>query len=580
MTSSLKTGTHLSSERDPLKEDFRNFLWLVWRHLNLPEPTPVQYDIARFLQWGPKRQIISAFRGVGKSWITSAYVLWLLYCNPQLNILVVSASKTRSDDFSTFTLRLIHEMEILAHLRPGPDQRESKVSFDVGPAQASHAPSVKSMGITGQITGSRADVIIADDIEVANNSDTQLKRDKLSEQIKEFDAILKPDSPVGRIIFLGTPQTEQSIYIVLTDRGYVMRIWPAEYPSEEGRAKYGARLAPSLSDQLDSSPELAGAPTDPRRFTAEDLAERKLSYGRSGFALQFMLDTSLSDSDRYPLKVSDLIVMGLNPRKAPSDVIWSTSPELIINDLPNVAMSGDRFYRPMHISDDWIEYEGSVMFIDPSGRGKDETSWAVVKMLHGRLFVTSAGGYRGDGYSDANLKKLLRIAKDQAVNLILVEPNFGDGMFAQLLRAHSQVIYPVSIEDADWSRVQKEQRIIDTLEPIMNQHRLVVCSSVIDQDYQSTIGYGAEDEPRFRLIYQMTRVTRDKGALVHDDRLDALAGAVRYWLDMMARNTDKAETQRRQDLIDMELAKFMDNALGAGNWKHQGNTWLSNYAVR
>ena len=231
MKQDKKAGTSLSTQRDPLKEDFRNFLWLVWRHLNLPEPTPVQYDIARFLQWGPKRAIISAFRGVGKSWITSAYVLWLLYCNPQLNILVISASKTRSDDFSTFTLRLIHEMEILSHLRPGPEQRESKVSFDVGPAQASHAPSVKSMGITGQITGSRADVIIADDIEVANNSDTQLKRDKLSEQIKEFDAILKPDSPVGRVIFLGTPQTEQSLYnILFSERGYVMRIWPAEYP--------------------------------------------------------------------------------------------------------------------------------------------------------------------------------------------------------------------------------------------------------------------------------------------------------------------------------------------------------------
>ena len=347
-------------------------------------------------------------------------------------------------------------------------------------------------------------------------------------------------------------------------------------PSEATRIKYGPRLAPMIADYLESNPDAEGDPTDPRRFTSVDLNERKLSYGRSGFALQFMLDTSLSDSDKFPLKVSDLIVMGLNPRKAPSEVIWSAAPNLIDNELPNVAMAGDRFYHPMFISQDWIDYEGSVMFIDPSGRGKDETSYVVVKLLFGRLFVTSAGGYKGDGYSDENLRKLLNIAKSQSVNLILVEPNFGDGMFAQLLRAQAKVIYPCTIEDAEWSKVQKEQRIIDTLEPVMNQHRLIICSSVIEDDYNSTIGYGSEDEARYRLLYQMTRITRDKGALVHDDRLDALAGAVRYWLDYMARNSSEAEQERKADLIDQELEKFMQNALGS-NWGNSGPNWTSNY---
>jgi hypothetical protein len=179
---------------DPLRgpHGFKNFLWLVWQHLNLPEPFPVQYEIADYLQHGPKRLIIQAFRGVGKSWITSAFVCWLLYCDPQLNILVVSASKSRADDFSTFTMRLIEEMPLLAHLRPKEGQRSSKIAFDVGPAQADHAASVKSAGITGQITGSRADVIIADDIEVPNNSETQAMREKLLHQVKEFDSIIKP----------------------------------------------------------------------------------------------------------------------------------------------------------------------------------------------------------------------------------------------------------------------------------------------------------------------------------------------------------------------------------------------------
>ncbi|MDX1059914.1 phage terminase large subunit [Sinorhizobium medicae] len=434
----LKSGTTLSGA-DPLL-DFRNFLYLVWLHLNLTKPTKVQYDIAHYLQHGPKRMVIEAFRGVGKSWVTSAFVCWLLYCNPQLNILVISASKQRSDDFSTFTMRLIFEMDILAHLRPAPDQRCSKVSFDVGPARASHAPSVKSLGITSQIAGSRADVLIADDVEVPNNSDTHLKREKLSEQIKEFDAVLKPG---GRIIYLGTPQSEQSIYNLLPDRGYQVRIWTARYPDPERQAKYGARLAPMLVRELDRDPDIVGRPTDPERFTAEDLDERELSYGRSGFSLQFMLDTSLSDEDKYPLKLSDLIVMGLNPGKGPAEVVWSSAPDLTYEQLPMVGLPGDRYYRPMFISKDWVDWEGSVMFVDPSGRGKDETSWAIVKMLHGILFATKINAKRGDGYSDETLLTILRDAKEQKVNLILVEPNFGDGMFAQLLRAKSQVHYPV-----------------------------------------------------------------------------------------------------------------------------------------
>jgi hypothetical protein len=166
------TSLGIPIAKDPLS-DFRKFLFVIWKHLNLTDPTPVQYDIAYNLQHGDMRMIIQAFRGVGKSWITSAYVVWLLYVKPRLNILVVSASKSRSGDFTTFTLRLINEMDILAHPRPKTDQRQSKISFDVAPAAAFHATSVKSVGISGQLTRSRADVIVADDIEVPNNSMTQ-----------------------------------------------------------------------------------------------------------------------------------------------------------------------------------------------------------------------------------------------------------------------------------------------------------------------------------------------------------------------------------------------------------------------
>lgn len=553
---------------DQLK-DFRNFLWLVWKHLNLPEPTPVQYDIADYLQNGPKRSVVEAFRGVGKSYVTSAFVVHQLLLNPDIKVLVVSASKNRADDFSTFTQRLIWDMPILQHLIPKEGQRQSKIAFDVAPAQASHSPSVKSVGITGQLAGSRADIIIADDVEIPNNSATQMMREKLSESVKEFDAVLKPD---GRIIYLGTPQTEMSLYEQLPDRGYEVRIWPARFPLEKIRAKYGNRLAPMIEDKLDRDPKLEGKPTDPQRFSDEDLLERELSYGRSGFSLQFMLDTSLSDQDRYPLKLSDLIVMDLNPDKAPEKLIWGNNPINKVTDVPVVGLNGDFYFGPQQTVGDWIDYTGSVMAIDPSGRGADELGYAVVKMLNGQLFVTAAGGLQG-GYKNDVLQALAVIAKNQKVNYVIIESNFGDGMFTELFKPIINKVHPVTLEEVRHSQ-QKEKRIIDTLEPVMNQHKLVVDRKIINEDYKTIQSYAAEKATRYSLFYQMTRITKDRGSLSHDDRLDALSIAVNYWVEQMAADAERNMNDRRTQLLHQALEEFVDGVTDRNKKSRQPLRWF------
>jgi hypothetical protein len=548
------TSLGIPIAKDPLS-DFRKFLFVIWKHLNLPDPTPVQYDIAYNLQHGDKRMIIQAFRGVGKSWITSAYVVWLLYMNPQLNILVVSASKSRSDDFTTFTLRLISEMDILAHLRPKTDQRQSKISFDVAPAAASHAPSVKSVGISGQLAGSRADVIVADDIEVPNNSMTQGMRDKLSEAVKEFDAILKPE---GRIIYLGTPQNQESLYNKLPDRGYKVSIWPARYPNTDQTVGYGYKLARLISNAIAADDTIVGEPTDPARFSDFDLLEREASYGRSGFALQFMLDTRLSDAERYPLKVSDLIIMDIPTQEAPEKVSWSSDSQYIVEELPNVAFNGDHYHKPMFMSSEFVEYTGSVMSIDPSGRGKDETGYAVVKMLNGYLYVRRCGGIAG-GYSEEALQKLAVIAKEEQVNEIIVESNFGDGMFNQLFMPVLNKVHPVTMGEVRHNK-QKERRIIDVLEPVMNQHRLVMDKKVIQKDFDSCQHLPPEQALRYQLMYQLTRLTADRGALTNDDRLDALAMACQYWVDAMAQDVEQRMGVRREEMMVAELDRLRDAA--------------------
>ena len=536
---------------EEMKEDFKKFLCFVWAFLGLPEPTPVQYEIADYLQHGPRRQIIEGFRGVGKSWITSAFVIWSLWVDPQLKFLVVSASKSRSDDFSTFTLRLINEIPMLQHLIPKPDQRESKISFDVGPAKAAHAPSVKSVGVFGQMTGSRAHHIIADDVEVASNSATQDAREKLVKTVLEFEAIIVPE--IGRVTFLGTPQTEESVYNVMREKGYNIKIWPARYP--KNIAVYQGGLAESILVALEKNPRLVGSTTDPKRFSDMDLAEREAAYGKSGFALQFMLDTSLSDAEKYPLKTGDLIVSNISTEMASITYQFGSGPEQVCQNLKNVGFTGDRWYRPMFIDkQNWRPFEGSVLAIDPSGRGNDELAYCVLKQLHGKLFLLEMRGLKG-GYSDENLELLAKRAKAHKVNRILYESNFGDGMFGKILTPIMARVHPCTIEEVRHS-IQKEKRIIDTLEPVMNSHRLIVDETVIEEDLKQV-----EQDQNYSLFYQMTRLTKERGALKHDDRIDVLAMAVHYFVESMARDERKAEQSYHDREFEKELKVFMKHVV-------------------
>jgi len=552
---------------NPIKDDFRNFLYVIWKHLGLPNPTPVQYDFAYNLQHGNLRQVLEAYRGAGKSWITSAFVLWLLLNDPDLSVLVVSASKGRSDDFTTFTLRLILEVPMLQHLIPKRNQRQSKVSFDVGPSSAKHAPSVKSVGITGQLAGSRADVIIADDVEVPNNSLTQTMRDKLSEAIKEFDAILKPGDQ-SRIFYLGTPQTEMSIYNLLPERGYSVKVWPARVPTEDKLDKYEGRLAEFIYKMIEDGAE-AGTPVDPLRFDDLDLMAREASYGRSGFALQFMLDTSLSDAERYPLKLSDLIIMDVDTDTAPTNLVWGSGKDQVIEDLPNVGFTGDRFHSPIFISESWTPYDGALLTIDPSGRGGDETGYAITKMLHGRIYLVEAGGLRG-GYDKTTLQTLANIAAKHKVNEVLIESNFGDGMFSELFRPVLKKVWSCTVDEVR-HHTMKEARIIDTLEPVMNQHKLVVNRSLISEDYQSTADYATERAAHYQLLHQLTRITNERGALVHDDRLEAVYMGVAYWVERVGVDEEQLKEDFKEQELMAELEKFMENNLGAA---HSEPSWV------
>lgn len=551
------------------KADFRNFLWMVWRHLSLPVPTPNQYAIAHFMQHGPRRRMVKAFRGVGKSYIASAFALWWLDRDPTDNVIIYSAAKQRADAFTTFMLKLVDEMPELAHLRPKEGQRRSMIAFDIGLAPPMHTPSVLSTGIFGSATGHRGGLIIPDDVEVPNNSETVTMREKLEGRTREWDAILKPN---GQIVALGTDQTEDTIYKELPARGFTVFVVPARYPDPALQDALGDSLAPHIRESLEKDPTLVGRTTEPARFSDLELAQRELSYGKAEFARQFMLDPRLGDQELYPLKLSDCMVYSLDSELAPERLVWSSAVEYRLPDLPCVGLKGDRWYRGIPPwgtgeRERYLPYGGTMLAIDPAGRGADETAYAVVSTLNGMLFVRDAGGLKG--YEGDTLQALANIAKKYKVNAIRIEPNFGDGMFLSLLKPVMAATWPCDMQDSERSQAQKEKRIIATLGPVLESHRLVIDEKVIKQDYESTADRPPEQAVKYRLFYQLTRITKQKGCLKHDDRLDALALAVSYWQKAVERDVEMAAAARREKDKEKQLKDFVKSVKAGPFAKHK-----------
>lgn len=538
-----------------LEASFPLFLSLVWKSLDLPPPTRAQIAIANYLQNGPKRLQIQAFRGLGKSWIAAAFVLWTLWNDRDKKILVISASKQRADDFTIFCQKCILEFDWLAHFRPvDDDQRWSRVSFDVAGCRPAQAPSVKSVGITGQITGSRADLIVFDDVEVPANSATDFMREKLLQLVTEGESVLTPKED-SRIVFLGTPQTTFTIYRTLRERNYKPFVWPARYPKD--LTGYDEVLAPQLVRDIEKKGHetIKWQPTD-TRFSEINLLERETSMSRSNFMLQFMLDTSLSDALKFPLKLSDFSVLPLDMEKGPSDLVWGSDQDTQLN-LPAVALPGDRWHRPKTTSD-FVPYGQTIVAVDPSGRGKDETVAVILSQLNGFIFVRDIFANQ-DGYSDKTLCEILRRAKKYKATLCLIESNFGDGAVMELMKRHAaEMKTPIDFEESR-ATTRKEDRIIDTLEPVLNQHRLVIDQRLIEWDYTSNPDMSPEERLPRMLMYQLTRMCREKGAVKHDDRVDALALGVKYFQDILAISAKEQLIQAKRDDWTKMIRAFQEH---------------------
>ena len=540
---------------------FEDFLYDCMTELMGFKCTELQIDIGRFMQSNVRYGMIQAQRSQAKSTIIAMFAVWQLIHDCKHRILIISAGSEVAAEIANWVIQIIMNWDILECLRPDRQHgdRASSKAFDIHwhLKGAEKSPSIACIGITANMQGRRADLLIPDDIESSKNGTTETQRQALEHLSKDFTSICQK----GRIMYLGTPQTVDSIYNNLPARGYQIRVWTGRVPTNDEAKHYGETLAPYIVGMMDDPKNQIGGgvdgtrgiPTDSVLLGEELLTGKELDQGTAYFNLQHMLNTELSDELRHPLKAKNLVIMNFGVDKAPGEITWMPSPDKLIF-CDGKFTSKPQFYRPFHVSADVYEFEGKHMYVDTAGGGEngDETVAAVTYFLHGYIFLAEILKLRG-GYSDENYIAMSKLALKHRVNSIDVEKNFGYGAFAAAWRPVLHSEYKKAglngcpaVEDV-WESGQKELRIIDCLEPIMARHRLIVHEDIIDYDVESVTRYPIDQRESYKFFQQLAKVSRERGSLIHDDSLDAVAGSVRKWVDMVAVDEQVRCAQKETD---------------------------------
>lgn len=576
---SLKDTKLRWKQLELLQEHYKNFDTLlvdVIENFMGFNCTDLQQDIGRFLADGPLRSMIQAQRGQAKTTITAIYAVWMLIHNPATRILIISAGGPMAKQIANWIIQIINGMPEFECMRPDTSNgdRSSVEAFDVhyalkGPEKS---PSVACLGVTANMQGYRADLLIADDIESKKNSKTELMREQIRDLTRDFTSICSK----GKIVYLGTPQSVDSVYNSLPSRGYEIRIWPGRYPTEEEEQNYGNCLAPMLLARMHRDPTLRtgggptgsrGKPTDPVLLGEEELTTKETDQGTAYFQLQHMLDTKLMDADRYPLKPEQLMFMTVPDRQVPMSLKWLAMPEYRIHAPQDFPINAE-FYEICGHSNEWADFVGTHIYFDPSGGGKngDELAWAVTKFRGGYVFLMDVGGVPG-GLHEANQELIADLVFKWKPTQVDFEDNFGAGAFRQVITPRilkkykdAGIPHACAIEGV-WETGQKELRIIDALESLIGGQRLVVDKSLIQRDWAQCQKYGAEVRSTYSFFFQLARLTRDKGCLGHDDRLDAVAGSCRYWTDLLSIDKEKEIAKAKNDAYK----KMMRDPLGDGS---------------
>jgi len=540
---------------------FSFFMEEIWR-LNKHDPGMivhwVQKDVAAWLQYGPRKKVTEGFRGLSKTYITCAYIAWRLFRNWTISVLLVSKSEDFCTDSILMIRRWFEDIPFLSHLAPKTKRqgmsrqksRDKAIKFDIGCRHPSRNPSLAAVGIDGSLPGIRADLIVPDDVETPKNTMTKHLRQQLREIVLELEHILKPG---GEIVYLGTPHHEETLYDTLVlERGYSHRTWPLMYPLPDENTP---NVSPTLLARLADGTAKPGDFIWPDRCGAAFLAEKGITA--HALAMQYQLRRGLGQLERYPLHLEDFIVFPVHRDKAPVSIAWGKSNNrgsLALEDIPSVGHADDMFYGPIMVDEAWKPYHGTKCFCDTAGGGSDEFAWCISSQLHGFIYVKYIDGFSHKP-STEDLERIALSLRDHGATELVFEEQFGGVSYALLMEPilRRLMLRPGSKEAADagfpdgWgctvrtehSAGQKELRIIDHIAPALTTHRIVLDPTV------------ARDTTA---MYQLTRITRERGCLEHEDRVEALSGTIALFQEALHQDAQaiskRLQEQQAQELID------------------------------
>ena len=570
--------------------DFSEFAEVGMRVLGF-STTDMQLDIAKYMadkSYGRKK-MVQAQRGEAKSTLAALYAVWCLIQDQSTRVLIVSGGEKQASDVAILIIRIIENWHILCWLRPD-SSRGDRTSFENYDVHCDLKPldksaSVSCVGITANLQGKRADILIPDDIETSKNSLTQTMRDQLLHLSKDFAAI----NTHGETLYLGTPQTKDSIYKTLPGRGFHIRIWPGRYPNKEEIQKYpeGA-LAPFIVDALEADPSLGtghgiegdrGAPSDPQRYNEEALLEKELDFGPEGFSLQFMLDTSLVDALRTRIRLSDLIVGDYTPEGAPETLWWASEPRCVLKDMP-ANCEGFTLHRAASSSAEYQPFEHKVLVVDPAGNGGDEVAFSVLGATNSYIHLMTCGGLRG-GMTEENMSLMFTIAEEFGVKDFKVEANMGHGVVSALMIGHAEKLGLVGYGFEDfYAKGQKEKRIIDTISPLTRRHKLVVHTRAIEDDWKYSQAHARDKRTSTSWLYQLANITYDRGCLAHDDRADTIQAGIQFLQGYLSVDDEKQAQKRTAEASKEFINNPMDYMVSKRKHRAGRNKMMSSFQRR
>jgi hypothetical protein len=450
--------------------DLIEFVWVWNRHLGQGTPQ-VHRRVLRWLdgrrQAADGRLLLMAFRGCGKSTLVGLYCAWLLARWPETRILVLAADHQLATKMVAATRRIIERHPLCRHLIPQHAEAWAVDRFIVNRRGAPRDPSVLAAGLGGNITGTRAEVIICDDVEVAGNCDSPGKRMELRERLAETEFILTPS---GTILYVGTPHCAESLYL---------------HP-DEGEAFLGGyrRLAIPLLDK-------DGLSAWPERFPVAQAAELRDRVGPIHFGRQMLLRPVAGGAARLDPK---LII-----RYAEDTVYHEANGRPVLNLLGRRMVSGGGFWDPAYGRPG--SGDGSVLaatYADAEGN----------HYLH-RLAYLTHDPQAADNPAVQQCRQVAQIARELLLPVLRVETN-GIGRFLPaMLRQEMARAGAACAVVEQHSRHAKQDRILRALDPVLAARKLHAHERVFRTPFPVEMAEWKPDTPGLR-----------------DDALDALSGCL------------------------------------------------------